>query len=72
MKMKDALTVNPYNPKQGNKSAYARYLRYNVDGLYEKSNAEVRELWRKELEEQDHEQIQPKNNYDMRNTIFSI
>ena len=55
MKMKDALTVNLYNPKQGNKSAYARYLRYNVDGLYEKSNAEVRELWRKELEEEDHE-----------------
>jgi len=55
MKMKDALMVNPYNPKRGNKSAYARYLRYNVDGLYEKSNAEVRALWKKEIEEQEHE-----------------
>ena len=57
MKLKDAITCNPYNPKIGNKSAYARYLRYNVKGFYEKSNREVREIW---LKEQDHEQAYQK------------
>lgn len=55
MKLKDAIACNPYNPKIGNKSAYARYLRYNVEGFYEKSNKEVRKIWLKQYKEQEHE-----------------
>ena len=48
LKLKTALQSNPYDPKKGNESAYARYLRYVVDGFYGKSNEEVRNIWRKE------------------------
>ena len=48
MKLKTALQSNPYDPQKGDESAYVRYLRYVVDGFYEKSNEEVRNIWRKE------------------------
>lgn len=48
MTLKQAMLENPYDAKKGTKSAYARYLRYNVDGFYEKTNDEVKELWAKE------------------------
>ena len=50
MTLKQALKKNPYDPKTGNESAYARYLRYNVDGFYKKTNKEVKKLWKQEQE----------------------
>lgn len=44
--LKNALKDNPYNPEKGNEAAYARYLRYNVYGWYNKTNEEVRKLWK--------------------------
>ncbi len=46
MTLEQALKRNPYNPSKGNESAYIRYLRYTVDGYYEKDSAEVRKLWK--------------------------
>lgn len=45
MTLEQAIERNPYDPSKGNMSAYARYLRYNVDGFYTKSNEEVRRFW---------------------------
>lgn len=42
MTLEEALKRNPYDPAKGNLSAYIRYLRYNVDGWYEKTSEEVR------------------------------
>lgn len=47
MTLEEAIKRNPYNPKQGNKSAYCRYLRYNVDGWYNLDSKEVRRRWQK-------------------------
>ena len=41
MTLVEAIKRNPYDPKQGNKSAYCRYLRYNVDGWYQLDSKEV-------------------------------
>lgn len=43
--LKYAIKRNPYDPNKGNKAAYARYLRYNVNGLYEMENKKVVEMW---------------------------
>ena len=45
MTIEDAIKINPYNAKKGNKSAYARYLRYTVTGFYNLTNGEVRKKW---------------------------
>ena len=46
MKLAEAIKRNPYDPRKGNESAYCRYLRYNVDGFYNKSIEEVKAHWR--------------------------
>lgn len=47
MTIEEAIANNPYNNKVGNLSAYCRYLRYNVDGIYNKTNAEVKQEYLK-------------------------
>ena len=37
MTLKEAIDKNPYDEKKGKLGAYIRYLRYNVDGFYEKT-----------------------------------
>lgn len=49
MTLDRALKENPYNPKRGKVGAYIRYLRYNVDGWYNRKSADIR----KELEERE-------------------
>ena len=46
MTLEEALKRNPFDESKGNESAYARYLRYNVEGYYELTNEEVRQLWK--------------------------
>lgn len=48
MTLEQAIKRNPYNSAEGNISAYIRYLRYNVDGWYNKTSKEVREILIKE------------------------
>ena len=45
MTLEEAIRKNPFDETKGNLSAYARYLRYNVDGLYHYSNEEVRIIY---------------------------
>lgn len=45
MILDEAIKRNPYDPKRGNKSAYCRYLRYNVDGWYQLDSKEVFRRW---------------------------
>ena len=45
MTLDQAIRKNPFNVEKGNLAAYCRYLRYNVDGLYEKSNKYVQRLF---------------------------
>jgi hypothetical protein len=45
MTLEEAMKENPYDSKEGNESAYCRYLRYNVDGFYSKSIEEVKEIF---------------------------
>lgn len=47
MTLERALKENPYDRKRGKTGAYIRYLRYNVDGWYNRKSADIR----KELEE---------------------
>jgi len=47
MTLDEAIKRNPYDPKRGNKSAYCRYLRYNVDGWYQLDSKEVLRRWQK-------------------------
>ena len=47
MKLNEAIKRNPYDSKRGNKSAYCRYLRYNVDGWYQLDSKEVLRRWQK-------------------------
>jgi hypothetical protein len=44
MTLQQAIKSNPYNPERGNLSAYIRYLRYTVDGYYNKTSKEVRDI----------------------------
>lgn len=44
MTLDAAIANNPYNPQRGSMSAYARYIRYNVDGMYHKTNDEVKRI----------------------------
>ena len=46
MTLDEAIRRNPYDPKQGNKSEYCRYLRYNVDGWYLLGSKEVLRRWK--------------------------
>lgn len=47
MTIEEAIIRNPFDPKKGNKSAYCRYLRYNVDGWYHLDSKKVYSMWRK-------------------------
>lgn len=44
MTLDAAIANNPYNPQRGSMSAYARYIRYNVNGMYYKTNDEVKQI----------------------------
>ena len=44
MTLKQAIRKNPYDSNKGDLSAYCRYLRYNVDNLYTKTNDEVKKI----------------------------
>ena len=46
MTLEEAIKRNPFDPNRGNKSAYCRYLRYNVTGWYNLDSKEVRRRWR--------------------------
>lgn len=47
MTIEEAMRRNPFDPKKGNKSAYCRYLRYNVDGWYHLDSKEVYSRWQR-------------------------
>lgn len=47
MTLDRALKENQYNQERGKAGAYIRYLRYNVDGWYNRKSEDIR----KELEE---------------------
>lgn len=49
MTLEQAMERNPYNPDKGNLGAYLRYLRYNVDGWYEKTAEELKPIIKKIL-----------------------
>lgn len=44
--LEQAIKRNPYNAERGNISAYCRYLRYNVLGFYNKTNDEVKAIYK--------------------------
>lgn len=44
MTLDAAISKNPYDARRGNVAAYARYIRYNVDGMYNKTNDEVKRI----------------------------
>lgn len=46
MTLGEAIEKNPFDEKIGDESAYVRYLRYNVDGLYGRSSKEVKAMWK--------------------------
>jgi hypothetical protein len=46
MTLETALESNPYDPDKNTESAYVRYLRYTVDGFFNKSNKEVKNIWK--------------------------
>lgn len=47
MTLERAIKENPYSRERGSVGAYIRYLRYNVDGWYNRESAEIK----KELKE---------------------
>ena len=49
MTLQQAMEKNPYDCNKGNLSAYARYIRYNVDGMYSMKSKEVQNLIIKSL-----------------------
>lgn len=53
--IEQAIKSNPYDPNKGNISAYCRYLRYNVDGFYSKSNDEVKKIFKNFIQEKNPE-----------------
>jgi hypothetical protein len=57
MTLKQAIKENPYDPNQGNLSAYCRYLRYNVTGFYTKTNNEVKAIYKDYMEIDDVEAV---------------
>ena len=55
MSLERAIKENPYDPDKGNLSAYCRYLRYNIDGFYTKTNDEVKEIYKDFVKSEDKE-----------------
>lgn len=53
MTLEQAIKENPYDSKKGNLSAYCRYLRYNVDDFYPKTNDEVKKMYKDYTESED-------------------
>ena len=53
MTLEQAIKENPYDPNKGNLSAYCRYLRYNVDDFYTKTNDEVKTKIKDYMESED-------------------
>lgn len=45
MLLEEAIKQNPYDPQKGKIGAYIRYLRYNVDGLYNIPSSEVKKIY---------------------------
>lgn len=50
MTIDEAIEKNPFDSNKGNKSAYCRYLRYNVNGWYNLDSKEVLRRWQKASE----------------------
>ena len=44
MMLQQAIDKNHYDCNKGNLSAYARYIRYNVDGMYNMKSKDVKNL----------------------------
>lgn len=44
MTLQQAMEKNPYDRNKGNLSAYARYIRHNVDGMYDKKSKDVQNM----------------------------
>lgn len=44
MTLQQAMQKNPYDCNKGNLSAYVRYIRYNVDRMYNKKSKDVQNL----------------------------
>lgn len=42
MKLEDAIKRNPYDASKGSAGAYIRYLRYTVDGWYNRKSEDIR------------------------------
>ena len=53
MTLEQAIRKNPYNHDEGNLSAYCRYLRYNVNGFYTKTNDEVKKIYKDYMKSED-------------------
>ena len=49
MTLQQAMQKNPYDCNKGNLSAYARYIRYKVDGMYNKKSKDVQKLIKQQL-----------------------
>ena len=52
MTLETALKSNPYDPDKNTESAYVRYLRYTVDGFFNKSNEEVKNIWKEYINDE--------------------
>lgn len=51
MTLERALKENPYDRERGKAGAYIRYLRYNVDGWYNRKSEDIRkELGEREVQ----------------------
>ena len=42
MTLEEAIKRNPYKKEKGSIGAYIRYLRYNVDGWYNRKSEDIR------------------------------
>lgn len=51
MTLKEAVKRNPYRKEKGSTGAYIRYLRYNVDGWYNRKSEEIVEIIEKLMRE---------------------
>ena len=49
MTLQQAIEKNPYDCNKGSLSAYARYIRYNVDGMYNMKSKDVQKLIKQQL-----------------------
>ena len=54
MTLQKAMENNPYDCNKGNLSASARYIRYNVDGMY---NMKSKDVQKKILKQSEDKQI---------------